>query len=49
MRTNLRAKAYQANADLKARPAADYAGACVELLSPAGAAWRGTIRDVSSR
>ena len=49
MRTNLRAKAYQANADLKARPTADYAGACVELLSPAGAAWRGTIRDVSSR
>lgn len=49
MRTNLRAKAYQANADLKARPVADYAGACVELLSPAGAAWRGTIRDVSSR
>lgn len=44
MRTNLRAKAYQANADLKARPAADYAAACVEMLSPAGAAWRGTIR-----
>lgn len=49
MRTNLRAKAYQANADLKARPAEHYAAACVELLSPAGAAWRGTIRDVSSR
>lgn len=49
MRTNLRAKAYQANADLKARPAVDYAAACVELLSPAGAAWRGTIRDASTR
>lgn len=48
MRTNLRAKAYQANADLKARPAEHYAAACVELLSPAGAAWRGTIRDVSA-
>lgn len=47
MRTNLRAKAYQANADLKARPAEHYAAACVELLSPAGAAWRGTIRDLS--
>ncbi|TLX22051.1 SDR family NAD(P)-dependent oxidoreductase [Thermomonas fusca] len=48
MRTNLRAKAYQANADLKARPAEHYAAACVELLSPAGAAWRGAIRDVSA-
>ena len=47
MRTNLRARAYQANADLKARPAEHYAAACVELLSPAGAAWRGTIRDLS--
>jgi NAD(P)-dependent dehydrogenase (short-subunit alcohol dehydrogenase family) len=49
MRTNLRAKAYQANADLKARPAADYAAACVELLSPAGGAWRGAIREVAPR
>lgn len=49
MRTNLRAKAYQANADLKARPAADYADACVELLSSAGAAWRGAIRDACAR
>ena len=49
MRTNLRAKAYQANADLKARPAADYAAACVEMLSSAGAAWRGAIRDVSAK
>ncbi|WP_287595195.1 SDR family NAD(P)-dependent oxidoreductase [Thermomonas sp.] len=48
MRTNLRAKAYQANADLKARPAEHYAAACVELLSPAGAAWRGAIREVSA-
>lgn len=49
MRTNLRAKAYQANADLKARPAADYADTCVELLSSAGAAWRGAIRDACAR
>ena len=48
MRTNLRAKAYQANADLKARPAADYAAACVEMLSSAGARWRGTIRDAAT-
>ena len=39
----------QANADLKARPAADYADACVVLLSSAGAAWRGAIRDACAR
>lgn len=43
MRTGLRAKAYQANADREARPAADYADACVSLLSSAGAPWRGRI------
>lgn len=43
MRTQLRGKAYQANADLQARPAGEYAAACVELLSPAGAQWRGTV------
>ena len=47
MRTNLRARAYQANADLQSRPAADYAAACVELLSVAGAAWRGKVRAAS--
>ena len=43
MRTGLRAKAYQANTDLVARPPADYADACVTLLSPAGAPWRGRV------
>lgn len=43
MRTGLRARAYQANADTVARPAADYADACVTLLSPAGAPWRGRV------
>ena len=43
MRTGLRAKAYQANADLVARPPTDYAEACVTLLSPAGAQWRGRV------
>jgi len=40
MRTGLRAAAYQLNVDPEARPAADYAPACVELLAAAGAAWR---------
>lgn len=44
MRTNLRAKAYQLNADAKARPATDYAPLCVEMLAPAAGTWRGTIR-----
>ncbi len=48
MRTGLRAKAYQANTDTKARPPAEYAAACVELLSPHGAAWRGKVWDVST-
>ena len=47
MRTGLRGKAYQANADAQARPAVDYAMACVELLSPAGAPWRGKIREAT--
>ena len=45
MRTNLRGKAYQANADTDSRPPAAYAEACVALLSPAGAAHRGVIVD----
>lgn len=45
MRTSLRGKAYQANADTASRPAADYAAACVALLSPAGAGHRGVIID----
>ena len=48
MRTGLRARAYQANADREARPPGEYAAACVELLSPAGAAWRGRVREVSA-
>jgi len=44
MRTQLRGKAYQANNDLNARPATDYAQACVMLLSSAGAGWRGKIQ-----
>lgn len=48
MRTGLRARAYQANADREARPPAEYAAACMELLSPAGAAWRGRVREVAA-
>lgn len=43
MRTALRARAYQPNTDLQARPAIEYAAACVALLSDAGAAQRGRI------
>lgn len=46
MRTNLRAKAYQLNADASARPASDYAPICVEMLSPVANAWRGKVRKV---
>ena len=43
MRTALRARAYQPNTDLKAKPASDYAAACVELLSATSAEQRGVI------
>ena len=43
MRTALRARACQPNTDAEARPASDYAAACVVLLSPAAAALRGEI------
>ncbi|WP_051412677.1 SDR family NAD(P)-dependent oxidoreductase [Pseudoxanthomonas sp. J35] len=43
MRTALRGRAYADDLDPRARDAAAYAGACVTLLSPAGAAHRGTI------
>ena len=46
MRTSLRSRAYQLNVDPDARPASDYAAACVELLSPAAADWRGRIKDM---
>lgn len=45
MRTALRARAYQPNTDAVARPATDYAAACVELLSAKGAGQRGTIAE----
>ncbi len=45
MRTGLRSTAYQLNVDPEARPASDYADACVELLSPAAAGWRGRVMD----
>ena len=48
MRTALRARAYQANADREARPPGEYAVACVELLSAAGAPWRGRVREVAA-
>ncbi|MFT4257447.1 MAG: SDR family NAD(P)-dependent oxidoreductase, partial [Pseudoxanthomonas sp.] len=43
MRTPLRAKAYADDGDTQAREPADYADACVELLSLAGAAHRGQV------
>jgi NAD(P)-dependent dehydrogenase (short-subunit alcohol dehydrogenase family) len=48
MRTGLRGRAFQPNTDLQARPAADYAAACVSLLSAEGAAARGRIVDVAA-
>jgi hypothetical protein len=47
MRTALRGKAFQANTDLKAKPASDYAAACVELLSVVGAPQRGRIVELA--
>lgn len=46
MRTSLRAKAYAEDGDTQARDPADYADACVTLLSSAGAAHRGEIWSV---
>ena len=46
MRTSLRAKAYADDEDLQARDPADYAEACVTLLSPAGAEHRGQVWSV---
>ncbi len=47
MRTSLRARAFQPNTDLEAKPASDYAAACVELLSRAGSGQRGRIVDAA--
>lgn len=46
MRTSLRAKAYAEDEDLQARDPADYAEACMTLLSPAGAEHRGQVWSV---
>ena len=46
MRTSLRAKAYAEDEDPQARDPADYAEACVTLLSPAGAEHRGQVWSV---
>ena len=46
MRTSLRARAYAEDEDLQARDPADYAEACVTLLSPAGAEHRGQVWGV---
>ena len=48
MRTPLRARAFQPNTDRAARPASDYAAACVELLSAGAAEHRGSIVDASA-
>ena len=45
MRTSLRARAYQPNTDMQARPASDYATACVALLAAGGSSQRGCIVD----
>jgi len=46
MRTGLRSRAYADDTDAQAREAADYADACVTLLSSAGAAHRGQVWKV---
>ena len=46
MRTSLRAKAYVEDEDKLARDPSEYAGACVTLLSPAGAEHRGQVWEV---
>lgn len=43
MRTTLRGRAYVADQDTDSRDPSAYAQACVDLLSPAGAACRGTV------
>jgi NAD(P)-dependent dehydrogenase (short-subunit alcohol dehydrogenase family) len=47
MRTPLRARAYADDLGEDLRDPAAYAAACVTLLSPAGAAWRGTVWDAA--
>jgi len=49
MRTSLRGRAFVADEDRDARDPSAYAAACVELLSPAGAPYRGQVFDAVSR
>ena len=49
MRSALRGRAYVEEAASKVPWPADYAGACVELLSAAGAAWRGQVFQPEAR
>ena len=46
--TALRGKAFQPNTDLDARPPTEYAAACVELLSAAGASQRGVLVEATA-
>ena len=48
MRTPLRARAYADDLGEDLRDPEAYAGACVTLLSPAGAAWRGQVWDAAA-
>jgi NAD(P)-dependent dehydrogenase (short-subunit alcohol dehydrogenase family) len=48
MRTTLRGRAFLADQDHDARDPSAYAAACVALLSPAGAAWRGQVFDATA-
>ena len=48
MRTPLRGRAFVADQDRDAKDPSAYVQACVELLSPAGAAYRGTILRASA-
>ena len=47
MRTSLRGRAFMADQDKDARDPGDYADACIELLSRAGAPYRGRIFSAS--
>ncbi|WP_313398260.1 SDR family NAD(P)-dependent oxidoreductase [Stenotrophomonas sp.] len=48
MRTGLRARAYTHEEDAAPVDPAGYADACVQLLSAAGAAWRGKVMDLTA-
>jgi len=48
MRTGLRARAYTHEEDAAPVDPAGYADACVQLLSAAGAVWRGKVMDLTA-